>query len=58
MAGAYGEKRSRIFCRRLEAELLAVCGVYITADEIETTVRSQAVQAWLENETVKIARLD
>jgi septum site-determining protein MinC len=58
MAGAYGETRSRIFCRRLEAELLAVCGVYITADEIETNVRSQSVQAWLENETVKIARLD
>ncbi|SEB93633.1 septum site-determining protein MinC [Rhizobiales bacterium GAS191] len=58
MAGAYGEMRSRIFCRRLEAELLAVGGVYITADEIEANVRSQAVQAWLENETVKIARLD
>jgi septum site-determining protein MinC len=58
MAGAYGEMRTRIFCRRLEAELLAVGGVYITADQIEANVRSQAVQAWLENETVKIARLD
>jgi septum site-determining protein MinC len=58
LAGAYGETRSRIFCRRLEAELLAVGGVYITADEIEANVRSQAVQAWLENETVKIAQLD
>ncbi len=58
MAGAHGEMRSRIFCRRLEAELLAVGGVYITADEIDASVRSQAVQAWLENETVKIARLD
>jgi septum site-determining protein MinC len=58
MAGAYGEARARIFCRRLEAELLAVGGVYITADEIEANVRSQAVQAWLESETVKIARLD
>jgi septum site-determining protein MinC len=58
MAGAYGEARARIFCRRLEAELLAVGGVYITSDEIEANVRSQAVQAWLENETVKIARLD
>ncbi|HEY1945094.1 MAG TPA: septum site-determining protein MinC [Roseiarcus sp.] len=58
LAGAYGEMRSRIFCRRLEAELLSVGGVYITADEIETNVRSQPIQAWLENETVKIARLD
>lgn len=58
MAGAYGEKRARIFCRRLEAELLSVCGVYLTAEEIETNMQRQAVQAWLENETVKIAKLD
>ena len=58
MAGAYGEKRARIFCRRLEAELLSVCGVYLTADEISANVQSQSIQAWLENETVKIARLD
>lgn len=58
MAGAYGEKRARIFCRRLEAELISVCGVYLTAEEISANVQSQAIQAWLENETVKIARLD
>jgi septum site-determining protein MinC len=58
VAGAHGEAHARIFCRRLEAEFLAVGGVYITADEIEANVRGQAVQAWLENEMVKIARLD
>jgi len=58
MAGAYGEKRARIFCRKLEAELISVCGVYLTADEISASVQSQAIQAWLENETVKIERLD
>jgi septum site-determining protein MinC len=58
VAGVHGEAHSRIFCRRLEAEFLSVGGVYITADEIEANVRSQAVQAWLENEMVKIARLD
>jgi len=58
MAGVYGEERARIFCRRLEAELLAVGGFYLTADEIEAKMRSQAIQAWLENETVKIATLD
>jgi septum site-determining protein MinC len=58
MAGAYGEMRARIFCRKLEAELLAVGGIYLTADEIEADVRSQPVQVWLENEGVRIARLD
>lgn len=58
MAGAYGETRSRIFCRRLEAELLAVGGVYLTADEIDKEMHSQNVQVWLESEDVRIARLD
>lgn len=57
-AGAGGEATARIFCRRLEAELLAVTGVFMTADEIKASVRGQAVQAWLEQDSVKIARLD
>ncbi|WP_424361023.1 septum site-determining protein MinC [Methylocystis parvus] len=58
MAGAYGETRARIFCRRLEAELLAVGGIYCTADEIDDDMRRQNVQVWLEKEDVRIARLD
>ena len=57
-AGAEGGAQSRIFCRRLEAELLAVGGVFLTADEIPTNVRGQPVQAWLEQDSIKIARLD
>ena len=57
-AGAEGEAQARIFCRRLEAELLAVTGVYLTADEIGTSVRGQPVQAWLEQDNIRIARLD
>jgi septum site-determining protein MinC len=57
-AGAEGEAQARIFCRRLEAELLAVTGVYLTADEIGTNVRGQPVQAWLEQDNIRIARLD
>lgn len=58
MAGAYGETRARIFCRRLEAELLAVGGIYLTADEIDEKMLSQNVQIWLEREDVRVARLD
>ena len=35
MAGAYGDARARIFCRRLEAELIGVNGFYMTAEEID-----------------------
>ncbi len=57
-AGAHGEKQARIFCRRLEAELLAVGEVYLTADQIESNVRGRSVQAWLEHESIRIAPLD
>ena len=57
-AGACGEAQARIFCRRLEAELLAVGEVYLTADQIESNVRGRSVQAWLEHESIRIAPLD
>lgn len=56
-AGANGS-RPRIFCRKLEAELLAIDGVYKTADEIGAGLQGRAVQAWLEGDELKIAPLD
>jgi septum site-determining protein MinC len=50
--------RPRIFCRRLEAELLAIDGVYKTADEIAPGLQGRAVQAWLEGDELKVAALD
>jgi septum site-determining protein MinC len=47
VAGAMGNPRARIFCRRLEAELLAIDGLYRTADAIDPALRGCAVQAWL-----------
>jgi septum site-determining protein MinC len=58
MAGAFGDARARIFCRRLEAELVAVNGIYMTAEEIDANLAGQAVQIWLEGETIKIARFE
>ncbi|MDB5509904.1 MAG: septum formation inhibitor MinC [Hyphomicrobiales bacterium] len=58
MAGAYGNARARIFCRKLEAELIAIDGLYKIADEIEPQLRKKPVQAWLEDETMKITLLD
>lgn len=50
--------RHRIFCRKLEAELLAIDGVYKTADEIPPALQGRAVQAWLDGEELKVAALD
>ena len=58
LAGAYGNPRARIFCRKLECELLAIDGLYKVADEIGAEWRKKPAMAWLENETVKIKSFD
>ncbi len=57
MAGATGNSRARIFCHRVEAELLAINSYYKTADEIEDSLRRGPVQAWLEGQTLKISAM-
>lgn len=49
---------ARIFCRRLEAELLAIDGVYKTADEMDPALQGRAVQVWLDGDQIAIAALD
>ncbi len=57
MAGSVGNASARIFCRKLEAELVAIDGLYKMADDIEAQYRGQAVQVWLEGDTIKAERL-
>ncbi len=56
--GGPNNLRPRIFCRKLEAELLAIDGVYKTADEIPRALQGRAVQAWLDGDELKVAALD
>jgi septum site-determining protein MinC len=57
IAGCSGGASSRIFCNRLEAELIAIDGLYRTADEMEPELRGRPVQAWLDGETMSMAAL-
>ena len=57
MAG-FAHKDGRIFCSKLHAELLAIDGVYKTADEMDATLRGKAIQAWTSGDTLVIAGLD
>ena len=57
MAGSLGNVSARIFCRKLEAELLAIDGVYKVAEDIDDKLRGQPVQLWLEDDTIKAAKL-
>jgi len=58
IAGSTGNARARIFCRRSEAELLAIDGWYRTADDMDENLRGRPIQAWLENDAVMVAALD
>jgi septum site-determining protein MinC len=58
LAGASGNARARIFCSRIEAELLAIDGYYRTADELDPALRGRRAQAWLEGDGLKITTLD
>jgi septum site-determining protein MinC len=58
IAGFTGNTRARIFCRRLDAELLAIDGVYQTADDMDATLRGRAVQAWLDGGAMRMTALD
>jgi len=58
MAGTSGNRKARIFCQHLEAELLAIDGYYRTAEDLDMELRGRPVQAWLANETLFIAEID
>jgi septum site-determining protein MinC len=58
MAGATGNARARIFCHRVEAELLAIDSYYKTAEDIDDSLRHGPAQAWLEGNTLKLSALN
>ncbi|GGF86228.1 putative septum site-determining protein MinC [Azorhizobium oxalatiphilum] len=57
LAGAMGNGEARIFCRRLEAELVSIDGLYKTADDLGPDIRGHAVQFWLNGETFNVGSL-
>jgi septum site-determining protein MinC len=58
MAGVNGNSAARIYCQKIEAELLAIDGYYQTAEEIDATLCNRPAQVWLEGETMKITPLN
>ncbi len=56
MAG-FTHKNGRIFCSRLHAELLAIDGIYKTADEMDARLRGKPIQAWSKDDVLVIAGL-
>lgn len=58
IAGCTGNARARIFCRKFEAELIAVDGLYKTADDLGTKFHGQPVQVSLDGDSIILTTLD
>jgi septum site-determining protein MinC len=58
MAGVNGNAAARIYCQKIEAELLAIDGYYQTAEDISATLRSRPAQAWLAGDIMRITPLN
>jgi len=57
MAGVNGNPNARIFCQKIEAELLAIDGYYQTAEDLDAGLRNRPAQAWLDGGVMRIAPL-
>jgi len=55
LAGIGGDTSARIFCQKLEAELVAIAGHYRLLDDIDTNLKGSPAMVWLEGEKLKIA---
>lgn len=58
IAGARGDTSARIFARRHEAELLAVAGIYLTAEQMPADCKTRPVQVHLVDGRLVVERLE
>ena len=57
MAGAQGAADARIFCQKLEAELLAINGIYLVWEDLPPQLLGKAAQMFLHDGQVMVAPL-
>ena len=57
LAGLRGDTGARIYCRALEAELIAVAGCFQVADDIDPALRGRPAQVYLDGEDLVTAAL-
>ena len=57
IAGFAGQSGAHVFCRRMEAELIAIDGVYKIADDMPQSLRGKPVHATLEGDSVVMVNM-
>jgi septum site-determining protein MinC len=56
LAGASGDTGARIFCSRLEAELVSIAGRYLVSEQLPADQRGSAVQIALVDDRLTVTR--
>jgi septum site-determining protein MinC len=56
-AGARGEVTARVFCQEFHAELISIAGVFRVFETIPPELAGKPVQAWLDGDDLKLARV-
>lgn len=56
-AGSGGSQTARIFCQKLEAELVAIAGIHLVSEDFPASLRSKAVQIRLHGGRLHITAL-
>jgi septum site-determining protein MinC len=57
LAGLSGNPAARIFCQKLEAELVSIAGVYIVSEQIDRSAQGRPVQIRLDGDRLLIEPL-
>jgi septum site-determining protein MinC len=57
LAGARGDEHARIFCQRLEADLISIAGVYLSSEELPEDKRGKPAQISLHHGELVIDEL-
>jgi septum site-determining protein MinC len=58
IAGNQENPKARLFCRHFEPELVAINGLYCTAEEIDPALLKQPVQVWLDGNTINMSVME
>ncbi|WP_234853182.1 septum site-determining protein MinC [Paracoccus everestensis] len=54
MAGCHGNENAHIFCQNLDAELVAIAGLYQTSETLDQAARDRCTHIYLENEKLRM----
>ncbi len=57
LAGAGGNEQARIYCQKLEADLVSIAGVYVSKDALPADKLGKAVQIFLQNGDLVITEI-